>query len=79
MQRQRSLLPTGRKRVKLPSGGVFVISRFAVGQKLNAGDRDGSEQENMNKATLVKNKLQNEPNYQQRPNNQPHLREAFLN
>jgi len=57
MQRQRSLLPTGRKRVKLPTGGVFVIPRFAVGQNLNTNDGEGEEQEHMNVTTFMQEKL----------------------
>jgi hypothetical protein len=77
MQRQRSLLPTGRKRVKLSFGGSFVITRFAVGQQLNPKDRDAGDQENMDETTLMEKKLENEPNHEKRTTDKPHLRETF--
>jgi hypothetical protein len=53
MQQERSLLPTGRKRVKLTSGGDPVISGFAVRNVLNNEDRDRCEQQDMDKAAFV--------------------------
>ena len=81
MQRRRSLLPTGGKRVKtctpagmaaqpscsawirrLPFGGPRVIPRLAISHELDAGNGDCAYQEDMNEASLMQEKLQNEPN-----------------
>jgi len=55
-----------------------VIAGFAVGYQLHNGEGDRGKQENMNKASLVKGKFQNKPNYQEQPTDNPHLRDAFL-
>ena len=72
MQRQRSLLPTARKRVKLSSGVVSVVPRLAYGHKLNTKQGQGDDQENMNVATLMQEKFQNEPNEQDCRTDKPH-------
>ncbi len=76
MQRQRSLLPTGGKRVKL-SFGSFVILGLAVGQQLNPKNGERGDKENMDVPTLMQKKLKNEPNYEKCCTKNPHLRETF--
>jgi hypothetical protein len=57
MQRRLSLLPTGRKRVKLAAGGSSVISHVAVGQQLNDKYGNYGNQEDMNVTALMEDKL----------------------
>lgn len=47
--------------VYLARGGFVMVARFAVGHNLNHEDGDCSEQQNVNKAALVKNKLEDKP------------------
>ena len=39
-----------------------MISRLAICDELDAGHGDGADQENMNEASLMQEKLENEPN-----------------
>ena len=45
------------KRVKLAAVGSSVISRVAVGQQLNAKNGDGADQNDMNVAAFMEEKL----------------------
>lgn len=74
MQRQRSLLPTGVKRVKLSFGGSLVILGLAVGQQLNDKSGKRADKENMDVPTLMKKELKNEPNHEKCCTKNPHLR-----
>jgi hypothetical protein len=63
MQRQRPLLPTGRKWVKLAPGGV--ITGFAVSHELNYGHGYGEKQKHMNVTALMQEEFEDEPNQQE--------------
>jgi hypothetical protein len=51
-----------------------VISGLAVRNKLNNSDGYGGEQEDVNEAAFMQDKLQNEPNHQKCSTNRPHSR-----
>jgi hypothetical protein len=49
-----------------------VITRLAVGDELNANNRERGEQDKMNKTAFVQNELENEPNNEKGHTNRPH-------
>lgn len=57
---------------RLPFGGGHVISRLAIGNELDTSNGDCGEQEDMNEASLMQDKFQNEPNKKKYPTNRPH-------
>src|SRR6266508_1704510 len=77
MQRQRSLLPTGAKRVKLSFGGSFVILGLAVGQQLNPKNGERGDKENMNVPALMQKELKNEPNCKKCCTKNTHLHDTL--
>jgi len=53
MQQAQSLLPRGRKRVKLASRGKAMIPGFAISNKLHDKNGNRAEQPDVDKPVLV--------------------------
>ena len=51
---------------------IPLIARLTVGHYLDHKDRNAGQQEDVDEAALMKDKLQNEPNNEEAASNYPH-------
>jgi hypothetical protein len=73
MQQAQSLLPSGRKRVKLTSRGEAMIPGFAIGNKLHNKNGNRAEQQDVDKPALVQEEFQDNPDDEEYCANCPHF------
>lgn len=79
MQTSESLLPNDLLKIKPMPGLISLISSFTVGDQLNYKYRDAGEQQDVNKAASMKDKLQDKPNQQKTQTCYPHFRCSISN
>jgi hypothetical protein len=70
------IVADGRERVKLTSRGQPVISGFPVGNELDNKNGNRAEQQDVDKAALVQEELENEPDDEEYCTN--HMLNSFL-
>jgi len=71
------IVADGRERVKLTSRGQPVISGFPVGNELDNKNGNRAEQQDVDKAALVQEELENEPDDEEYCTNHPHVEFLF--